>query len=120
MMARALRAGHGFSSALQMASEEMEDPLAEEFARTFADYSYGKSLEEALLGMVKRIDLKDLKFFVTAVVMQRETGGNLTEVLDNISHIIRDRFRLMRQVKALSAEGAFPAMCFPSCLRCFY
>ena len=105
MMARALRAGHGFSSALQMASEEMEDPLAEEFARTFADYSYGKSLEEALLSMVKRIDLNDLKFFVTAVVMQRETGGNLTEVLDNISHIIRGRFRLMRQVKALSAEG---------------
>jgi tight adherence protein B len=105
MIARALRAGHGLGSALQMISEEMEDPLAEEFGRTFADYSYGKSLDQALGGLIRRVNLQDLKFFATAVVMQRETGGNLTEVLDNISHIIRDRFRLKRQIKALSAEG---------------
>jgi tight adherence protein B len=88
-----------------MVSEEMEDPVAEEFGRTFADYSYGKTLEDALEGLVKRVGLNDLKFFATAVALQRETGGNLTEILDNISHIIRERFRLLRQLKALSAEG---------------
>jgi tight adherence protein B len=105
LVGRALRAGHSFGSALKMVSEEMEDPVAEEFARTFADYSYGKTLEDALEGLVKRVGLNDLKFFATAVTLQRETGGNLTEILDNISHIIRERFRLLRQLKALSAEG---------------
>lgn len=105
LMGRALRAGHGLGSALQMVSDEMEDPVAEEFGRTFADYSYGKSLEEALGGLVERMGLRDLKFFATAVVMQRETGGNLTEILDNISYIIRERFQLQRQMKALSAQG---------------
>ena len=105
LIARALRAGHGLGSALQMVAQEMDDPVAEEFARTFAAYSYGKTMEEALMELMRRVGLKDLKFFVTAVIMQRETGGNLTEVLDNIGHIIRQRFRLMRQLKAVSAEG---------------
>lgn len=105
LIARALRAGHSLSSAMQMISDELEDPVAGEFGRVFADYSYGKTLSESLMGLVHRVELKDVKFFATAVVMQRETGGNLTEILDNIGHIIRERFRLMRQVKALSAEG---------------
>ena len=105
LMARALRAGHGLSSAIQMVGEEMEDPVAEEFNRTFNDFSYGKTLQEALTAMTQRVGLKDLKFFATAVILQRETGGNLTEILDNISHIIRERFRLLRQIKSLSAEG---------------
>ena len=105
LMARALRAGHGLSSALQMVSQEMEDPISEEFSRAFSDYTYGKSMEEALLGMVHRVDCRDVKFFATAVIMQRETGGNLTEILDNLGYIVRERFRLVRQLKALSAEG---------------
>ncbi len=105
LVARSLRAGHSFGAALQMVAEEMEDPVAEEFARTFSDYAYGKSMEDALADLVQRVGLPDLKFFATAVIMQRETGGNLTEVLDNIGHIIRERFRLLRQLKALSAEG---------------
>jgi|Deesub1362A_J573_1020465.scaffolds.fasta_scaffold03108_6 tight adherence protein B len=105
LIARSLRAGHSLGAALQMVAEEMEDPVAEEFARTFADYAYGKGMEDALAGLVERVGLPDLKFFVTAVILQREIGGNLTEVLDNIGHIVRERFRLLRQLKALSAEG---------------
>ncbi len=105
LVGRALRAGHSFGSALKMVAEEMEDPVAEEFGKTFSDYSYGKSMEDALKSMVNRVGLQDLKFFATAVTLQRETGGNLTEILDNISYIIRERFRLLRQVRALSAEG---------------
>ncbi len=105
LIARSLRAGHSLSAGLQAVVEEMENPISDEFDRTFDDYSYGKSLEDALTGLVQRVDLPDVKFFVTAVIMQRDTGGNLTEVLDNISHIIRDRFRLQRQVRALSGEG---------------
>ncbi len=105
LVGRALRAGHSFGSALKMVAEEMDDPMAEEFAKTFADYSYGKTMEHALADMVERVGLQDLKFFATAVTLQRETGGNLTEILDNISYIIRERFRLLRQLRALSAEG---------------
>ncbi len=105
LMARALRAGHAFASAMQMVAQESEDPVAGEFAKTFEDYSFGKDLDHALGDLVNRVGLQDVKFFATAVMLQRETGGNLAEILDNIGHIIRERFRLMRQVKALSAEG---------------
>lgn len=105
LMARALRAGHAFASALRMVAQESEDPVAGEFAKTFEDYSFGKDLNHALGDLVNRVGLQDVKFFATAVMLQRETGGNLAEILDNIGHIIRERFRLMRQVKALSAEG---------------
>lgn len=109
LIARALRAGHSLASAMNMVSEELDDPVAGEFARTFEDYSFGKTLNDALNGLVNRVGLQDVKFFATAVMLQRETGGNLTEILDNIGHIIRERFRLMRQVKTLSAEGRLSA-----------
>lgn len=105
LVARALRAGHGFSAGLRMVGEEMSEPVSSEFVKTFEDYSFGKTMEEALDGLVKRVELEDVKFFASAVSLQRETGGNLTEILDNISYIIRERFRLQRTVKALSAEG---------------
>ncbi|WP_156360734.1 type II secretion system F family protein [Dethiosulfatarculus sandiegensis] len=105
LMGRALRAGHSFSSGLQMAASELPEPVSSEFAKTFEDYSYGKTMEDSLGGLVKRVDNADVRFFAAAVALQRETGGNLTEVLDNISHIIRERFRLLRTVKTLSAEG---------------
>ncbi|MFZ5585029.1 MAG: type II secretion system F family protein [Thermodesulfobacteriota bacterium] len=105
LMARALRAGHAFSSAMSMVASESEDPVAGEFAKTFEDYTFGKDLDHALADLVRRVGLQDVKFFATAVTLQRETGGNLAEILDNIGGIIRERFRLMRQVRALSAEG---------------
>lgn len=109
LMARALRAGHSFGSGLKMASQELEDPVAEELARTFEDYSFGKGLDDALRDLTVRVGLQDVKFFATAVALQREIGGNLTEILDNIGHITRARFALLRQVKALSAEGRISA-----------
>lgn len=105
LMARALRAGHSFGSALKMSADEIGEPLKTEFSKTFEDYSYGKTMEDALEGLTKRVDLEDIRFFATAVSLQRETGGNLTDILDNIGYIIRERFRLLRTVKALSAEG---------------
>lgn len=105
LLARALRAGHSFGSALRMVGEEMENPAAGEFSKTFDDYTYGKVLEDSLQDLVRRVGLQDVKFFVTAVVLQKETGGNLAEILDSIGSIIRDRFRLQRQVRTLSAEG---------------
>jgi len=105
LMARALRSGHSFSSALSMVAHEMHPPISDEFERVSEDYAYGKSMEDALSGLMQRVELSDVRFFVTAVLLQRETGGNLTEVLDNIGHIIRERFRLLRTVKTLSAEG---------------
>lgn len=105
LMTRALRAGHSFSLGMRMVADEMSEPTSSEFARTFDDYSYGKTIEEALGGLVERVELADVKFFASAVSLQRETGGKLTEILENISYIIRERFRLLRTVKALSAEG---------------
>ncbi|MCF8047329.1 MAG: type II secretion system F family protein [Desulfarculaceae bacterium] len=110
LMARALRAGHSFGSGLKMASQELDDPVAEELARTFEDYSFGKGLDDALVDLTRRVGLQDVKFFATAVALQREIGGNLTEILDNIGHITRARFALLRQVKALSAEGRISAI----------
>ncbi len=105
LIGRALRAGHSFSSGMQMVAQEMEDPVRGEFNQVFEEYSFGKTLDDALGGLVERVDSQDVRFFSTAVLLQRETGGNLTEILDNLSHIIRDRFHLLRQAKALSAEG---------------
>lgn len=105
MMARAIRAGHSMSSAMGMVSEEMDDPVAGEFGRVVEDYSFGKSMPDAMTSLVDRVGLQDVKFFVTAVLLQRETGGNLAEILDNMGDIIRQRFQLVRQVKTLSAEG---------------
>ncbi len=105
MMARAIRAGHSMASAMGMVGEEMDDPVAGEFAKVVEDYSFGKSMDDALADLVERVGLQDVKFFVTAVMLQRETGGNLAEILDNMGRIIRERFKLIRQVRTLSAEG---------------
>ena len=88
-----------------MAAEELEPPMANELGRTFEDYSYGKSLNDALVDFARRVGSQDATFFITAVSMQRETGGNLAEILDNLGYIIRERYKLMRQVRTLSAEG---------------
>ncbi|TXI86154.1 MAG: type II secretion system F family protein [Cupriavidus sp.] len=105
LISRALRAGHSFSSALDMASSELPDPLGAEFRTTFDEINYGASMHDALMGLAERAPLSDLRYLVIAVLIQRESGGNLAEILGNVSHIIRERMKLMGQVRVLSAEG---------------
>lgn len=105
LLARGLRAGHAFPTGLQQVAKEMADPLGTEFFKTFREFNHGLNLNDALLNLCNRINLRDLSFFTTAVLIQRETGGNLTEILEKISVLIRERFKLRNQVKALTAEG---------------
>jgi tight adherence protein B len=105
LLARGLKAGHAFPSGLQQVAKEMPDPLGTEFSIVYSEFSHGRDLSSALLGLCKRIDLRDLSFFTTAVLIQRETGGNLTDVLEKISVLIRARFQLGNQINALTAEG---------------
>jgi tight adherence protein B len=106
-LARILQAGHSFSTGLQMMGEELPMPLAAEFRRAYDQHSLGASVEDALKDMSTRIEATDFAFFVTAVMINRQTGGDLSEVLKNISHTIRQRMRLQQQVKAKTAEGRF-------------
>jgi tight adherence protein B len=109
LIGRALRAGHAFPAALQMAGEELPQPIAEEFAIAFDEINYGVPMNDALMNLAVRVPSDDLRFFVIAVLLQRETGGNLAEILDNIGKLIRERFKLMGTVRVLSAEGRMSA-----------
>lgn len=109
LMGRAMRAGHAFSGALKMVGDEMPEPVAGEFRITFDEINYGISLQDALQNMATRIPSDDLRYFVIAVLIQRETGGNLTELLDSISALIRARLKLMGTIRVLSAEGRLSA-----------
>jgi len=109
VMVRALKAGHPFSGTLQLVSEEMDDPIAREFGIAFADINYGLDVKQAFMNLLERIPNMTLMTLVTAVVVQRETGGNLAETLSKISSVIRGRFRFGRKVKTLSAEGRLSA-----------
>ena len=102
---RALKAGHPFNRCLKLVAEDMQDPIAREFELTFADISYGNDPRRALFGLLERVPSVTLTAFITAVLIQRETGGNLAENLGRISTVIRGRFRFQRRVKTLSAEG---------------
>jgi len=104
-MARALRAGHALISALQMTGDEISDPVGSEFRVLFEQQNFGMSLTDALRAFGERMPLLDARFFVTAVLTQRETGGNLSEVLDNLAAVIRERFKVKRQVQVISAHG---------------
>jgi tight adherence protein B len=104
-LGRILRAGHSLSTGLQMVSEELPEPLAGEFRRAYADHSLGRSLDDALKDTSSRVGSTDFGFFVTAVLIQRQTGGDLAEVLDNISEMIRGRLRLQQHVRAKTSEG---------------
>lgn len=108
-IARSLKAGHSFTSAFSMIGEELQDPIATEFRITLEESNLGVPLNEALLNLSKRVPITDLKFFVIAILIQRESGGNLAEILTSMSKIIRDRFKLMGEVKTLSAEGVTSA-----------
>jgi tight adherence protein B len=105
LLSRALRAGHGLASGLKMVAEEMPAPIAVECGRVFEEQNLGIPLEEALRGLSERVPAMDVRFFVTAVVVQRSAGGDLAEVLDKIGRLIRERFQIHGQVQALTAEG---------------
>ena len=109
VMKRALRAGHPFSACLKLVAEDMDAPIAKEFEITFADVNYGNDLRRALLGLLLRVPSANLMAIVTAVLIQKETGGNLADVFDRISQVIRGRFRFGRRVRTLSAEGRLSA-----------
>ena len=104
-LGRAVRAGHAFTSALEMISDEVPEPVATEFRKLFEEQKFGMPVRDALMNFVDRVPLVDVKFFVTAVMLQRETGGNLAEILDNLSYMIRERFKIMRQVRVYTAQG---------------
>lgn len=124
LMGQALRAGHALGGAIQLISQQMPDPIAKEFSRVFAEQNLGIKIEEALLNMANRVDQMDVRFFVTAVLIQRQTGGDLAEVLDKIGKVIRDRVQLLGTVQALTAEGRLsgwvllllPVIVFFACL----
>lgn len=106
---RALQAGHPFSESLHIVSESLDAPIGKEFGITFADLNYGNDLRRAMLGLLERVPSITLMAFITSVLVQKETGGNLAEVLDKISQVIRGRFKFQRKVKTLSAEGRLSA-----------
>ncbi len=104
-LARAVRAGHAFTTALELIANEVPQPIAGEFRKLFEEQKFGLPVRDALVNLTERVPLVDVKFFVTAVMLQRETGGNLAEILDNLSYVIRERFKIMRQVRVFTAQG---------------
>jgi tight adherence protein B len=109
MIGRALRAGHAFSGSIGMVGGEFAEPMGGEFRITFDEINYGVSLNEALMNLATRVPVRDLRYFVIAVLIQRETGGNLAEVLDGIASLIRERLKLFDKIRVLSAEGKLSA-----------
>jgi tight adherence protein B len=105
MFARSLRAGHSFTGAIQLVAQEMPDPIGPEFSKVFEEQNLGIPLRQALIGMTDRVDVLDVKFFVTAILIQRETGGNLAEIIDKIAYVIRERFRVQGQLKIFTAQA---------------
>lgn len=105
LIARALRAGHSLAAGMNLVGAEMSAPISKEFNRTFEEQNLGMPMEEALENLTERVPNLDLKFFVTAVVLQRQTGGDLAEILDKIGRLIRERFKIWGQVQALTGEG---------------
>ena len=110
LISRALKAGHAFSVGLKLVGEEAADPAGIEFRRVFDEVSMGVALPQALQNMTERLDSVDLRFFVTSVLVQRETGGNLAEIIDGLAGLIRKRFELQLKIRALSAEGRFSGL----------
>jgi tight adherence protein B len=109
-LARAVRAGHAFTTALELIANEVNEPVAGEFRKLFEEQKFGMPVRDALVNLTERVPLVDVKFFVTAVMLQRETGGNLAEILDNLSYVIRERFKILRQVRVFTAQGRLTMM----------
>src|SRR5437773_6427074 len=109
LLGRAVRAGHAFTTGLEMIAKECAEPLAGEFRTTFEEQNFGLPLRDALLNLTERVPIIDVRFFVTALLIQKETGGNLAEILDGLSRVIRDRFRIYREVRVRTAQGRLTA-----------
>jgi tight adherence protein B len=109
LLGRAVRAGHAFTTGLEMIAKESSEPVAGEFRATFEEQNFGLPLRDALLNMTERVPMVDVRFFVTALLIQKETGGNLAEILDGLARVIRDRFRIHREVKTRTAQGRLTA-----------
>jgi tight adherence protein B len=109
LLGRAVRAGHSFTTGLEMIATELAEPVAGEFRTTFEEQNFGLPLRDALLNLSERVPLIDVRFFVTALLIQKETGGNLAEILDNLSHVVRDRFRILGEVRIRTAQGRLTA-----------
>jgi tight adherence protein B len=107
LLSRAIRAGHAFQTAMGMVADELEKPVGPEFKKTFDEQNFGLPLRDALNSLSERMPLLDVRFFVTAVLIQRDTGGNLSEILDNLAHVVRERFKIRRQVRVHTAHGRF-------------
>jgi len=105
LLSRAVRAGHAFSAGLKMIGDELEDPVAQEFRKTFDEQNFGLPLQDALEHLAGRVPSLDVRFFVTAVLIQHDTGGNLAEILDNLAQVVRERFKIRRQVRVHTAHG---------------
>jgi tight adherence protein B len=107
LLSRAIRAGHAFQTAMGMVADEVRDPVGPEFKKAFDQQNFGLPLRDALNGLSNRIAILDVRFFVTAVLIQRDTGGNLAEILDNLAHVVRERFKIRRQIRVHTAHGRF-------------
>lgn len=105
LIARALKAGHAFATGLKMAADELSEPVGPEFRKTFDEQNFGLPLKDALENLTLRLPILDVRFFATAVLIQRETGGNLSEILENLAHVVRERFKILRQVRVYTAHG---------------
>jgi tight adherence protein B len=110
LLARAVRAGHAFTTALELIANELGEPISGEFRKLFEEQKFGLPVKDALLNLADRVPIVDVKFFVTAVMLQRETGGNLAEILDKLSYVIRERFKILRQVRVFTAQGRLTMM----------
>ncbi|MGD8801340.1 MAG: type II secretion system F family protein, partial [Desulfobacterales bacterium] len=110
LMARALKAGHAFTNGMRLAADQFDDPLGSEFAETLDEINFGVSVPDALKNMAKRIDCAEIRYFVVGVILQRETGGNLAELMGILSYLIREKFKFEGKVRTLSAEGRLSAV----------
>ena len=107
LLSRAIRAGHAFQTAMGMVADELKAPVGPEFKKTYDQQNFGLPLKDALHELMQRVAILDVRFFVTAVLIQRDTGGNLSEILDNLAHVVRERFKIRRQVRVHTAHGRF-------------
>ena len=118
-LSRAIKAGHAFTTAMGMVADEAPDPIGPEFRKTFDEQNFGLPLKDALNNLAVRVGLLDVRFFVTAVLIQRETGGNLSEILENLAYVVRERFKILRQVRVYTAHGrmtGYVLMALPAAL----
>lgn len=109
LLARSVRAGYSFSTGLEVVATELSDPVATEFRATFDEQNFGLPLRDAFLNLSARVPIIDVRFFVTAILIHKETGGNLAEILDNLAHVIRERFRIVGEVRTRTAQGRMTA-----------